>query len=340
MKTRDVQRSVRIQRFDRTTGDAPSIGRVSRMPGAGQAKGELRRRRRGERPVNERALNNRRKVMLMWSVIFIFLTVGVMGTAMWLWLRPKLSALPVANTGPARKIEARVVSKFESPTEDEALALVKGALSNRDAAKVKEYFRMGSSTPDDVIGFLDQIEKSDGKPSGMDWLRSIDANGLLIDGVAVSFQTESSLRTRLALLTPDANGKWQIDFDAFARKVDPSWTKLIEGGAKEGIVRVVVTRKHYYNFCFKDDTRWLCYEMTSPDHEKSLFGYCRQGSPQAVAMGRIVTEEEMLEAGRFANRATLEIRRNENSEPRQFEISRVLAEDWVMEETPFDAQFE
>ena len=340
MKTRDVQRSVRIQRFDRTTGDAPSIGRVSRMPGAGQAKGDLRRRRRGERPVNERALKNRRRVMLMWSVIFILLTVAVMGTAMWLWLRPKIGVMPVANTRQVRQIEERVVSKFESPTEDAALALVQGALSNRDAAKVREYFRLGSSTPEEVLGFLDDVEKADGKPSGMDWLRSIDANDLLLDGVAVSFKTDSALRTRLALLTPDASGKWQLDFDAFARKVNPSWPELLDGRAKRGLVRVVVTRKHYYNFCFKDDTQWLCYEMTSPDHESILFGYCRRGSPQAEAMGRIVTEEEMLEAGRFANRATLEVRRNENSESRQFEISRVLAEDWVIGDTPFDASFQ
>jgi hypothetical protein len=340
MKTRDVQRAVRVQRFDRNTGDAPSIGRVGRMPGVGQAKGELRKRRRGESPANERARNNRRRVMLMWSGILIFLTVTVMGTAIRLWLRPKISPAPVVMHEAVRKFEERVVSKFESPTEDAAMALVKGALSNRDVSKVTEYFRTGSSTPAEVVGFLENMEKTDGKPAEMNWLRSVDANGLLLDGVAVGFETESRDRTRLALLTPDANGKWQLDFDAFARKVNPSWHELIESEVKRGLVRVIVTRKHYYNFCFKDDTQWLCYEMTTPDYESILFGYCRKGSPQAVAMGRIVTDEEMREGGRFGKRATLEIRRNEGSESRQFEITRVLAEDWVMGEAAFDGSFQ
>ena len=38
-------------------------------------------------------------------------------------------------------------------------------------------------------------------------------------------------------------------------------------------------------------------------------------------------------------RAILEIRRVEGAEPRQLEISRVLAEDWVMGDAPFDEQF-
>jgi hypothetical protein len=340
MKTRDVQRSVRAQRHDRNTGDAPSIGRVGRMPGVGQAKGELRKRRRGESPASERARNNRRKVMLMWSTIFVFLTVAVMGTAIWLWLRPKISPAPVVAHETVRKIEERVVSKFESPTEDAALARVKGALSNRDVSKVTEYFRTGSSTPTEVVAFLEAMERTEGKPTGMTWLRSMDANGLLLDGVAVNFQPDSKALTRLAMLTPDANGKWQLDFDAYARVVNPSWSELMEGKVKRGLVRVVVARKHYYNFCFKDDAQWLCYEMTTPDHEVILFGYCRKGSPQAEAMGRIVTDGERLDGGRFGNRATLEIRRNEGSESRQFEITRVLAEDWVLREAAFDGSYQ
>ena len=48
MKSRDIQRSVRAQRFDRSAGDAPSLGRVARVPGTGMPKGDRRRRRRGE----------------------------------------------------------------------------------------------------------------------------------------------------------------------------------------------------------------------------------------------------------------------------------------------------
>lgn len=340
MKTRDVQRSVRIQRFDRNTGDAPSIGRVGRMPGTGQGKGESRRRRRGESPASLRARNNRRKIMLMWSAIFLVVTMGVMGTAVWLWLRPKIRPMVAVNQTPVRKVEERVVSKFESPTEEAALALVKSALANRDLSRVAEFFRTGASSPAEVVGFLENLEKTEGKPIGMGWLRSLDANGMLLEGVAVGFQAEGQKKTRLALLTPDAGGRWQVDFDAFARKVDPAWNELLAGDVKRALVRVVVTRRHYYNFHYKDDSQWVCYEMTTPDHDEILFGYCREGSTQAEAMSRIVTIEEMVEGDFGGNRATLEIRRNQDSDSRQFEIARVLAEDWVMGDAAFDGSFQ
>ena len=219
--------------------------------------------------------------------------------------------------------------------------LVKQAVGGqRSRAKWRAISAWDRRRPTTVIGFLTEMKAWDGKVTGFQWLSSMDANGMLIDGVLVSTLKDGSPRNRLALLTPDENGKWQLDFDAFARKVNPSWSELMEGNAKRGLVRVVVARKHYYNFNFKDESQWLCYEMTTPDFDEILFGYCRKGSPQAEAMGRIVTDEEMQEGGRFGNRATLEIRRNEGSESRQFEITRVLAEDWVLGEAAFDGSFQ
>jgi hypothetical protein len=78
--------------------------------------------------------------------------------------------------------------------------------------------------------------------------------------------------------------------------------------------------------------------MASPDTETILLGYCRKGSPQERAMERIVSEEKDEPRHRL-NRVTLEIRRPQGAEIRQFEITRVLAEDWVMAAAPFDAAF-
>jgi hypothetical protein len=57
------------------------------------------------------------------------------------------------------------------------------------------------------------------------------------------------------------------------------------------------------------------------------------GSPQAAALKSIFAQEAKL------HRVALELRRVEGAGTRQFEISRVLAEDWVMGEVPFDERF-
>jgi hypothetical protein len=69
-------------------------------------------------------------------------------------------------------------------------------------------------------------------------------------------------------------------------------------------------------------------------------GYCKAGSPQAEAMERIVTESQRRLDFRGLCRATLQIRRPAGAESSQFEITRVLAQDWVLADQPFDSMFE
>jgi hypothetical protein len=162
----------------------------------------------------------------------------------------------------------------------------------------------------------------------------MDANGLSMDGVLVPFEKEEEeARHRLALLTPDAAGVWKIDFEAFARVVEPSWQELLERGAAEAKVRVHLAADSYYNGPFKDDKEWICYGMGSPDIDEVLIGYCRAGSPQEEAIRWMFSKGEKL------NRATLQIRRVEGASAKQFEITRVLAEDWVSGDKPFDEGF-
>lgn len=236
-------------------------------------------------------------------------------------------------------IQKHNVSAFESPTEGVALELVKQALALRDPAEVERFFRIGPAEPAAVVGFLEGMEAADGAVTGLQWLSSMDANGMLIDGVLVSTSKDGTPRNRLALLTPDEKGAWKIDFEAFARTVTPSWDELLAEDGGCGEVRVIVARDSYYNGPFKDDQQWECYGMASPDHDTILLGYCRKDTPQARAMARIFSEDKS-EMNQRLNRATLELRRPEGAELRQFEIIRVLAEDWVLGDEPFDAGFE
>jgi hypothetical protein len=337
MKPRDVKRSVRAQHFERSAGDAPSIGRVGRVPGTGLSKGVRRRRKRSERGERggNRARNNRKKVMMVWSSVFMVVALGVMLVAVWLWIRPNLNRSAVE----APTVLERVVSEFDSPSEEDALALVRQALRSRQASMIKDLFHTGSVGEKGVLKFLEAMEAEDGPVTDVEWLSSIDANGMLMDGVIVKFEKDRVSKNRLALLTPDEEGKWKIDFDAFARTTKPSWSQLLEGDAKQGLVRVIVAKDSYFNGPFRDEDDWECYGMATPDREEVLLGYCRKSSPQARAMARIVESESTENLAPTLNRATVEIVKVAGASSRQFEISRVLAEDWVVGPVAFDEGF-
>lgn len=342
MKSDDFQRSVRSTRNERSEGDAPNIGKVGRMPGTGLPKGERRRRRRGEGGESRRgdghrskAQEWRRKVVLMWSVLLSGLVLLILCASVWLWIRPKMEAKNEAKNLRASQLEGEKFIKPSTPSlpEAEAIALVKQALAVRDPESVPEYFRPCDSTPVQVVGFLKSLDEIDGPLSRVELLGSIDGNGMVVDGLVVTFEGKGSPRNRVAMLTPDETGKWKVDYDAFARTVTPSWDEFLEKGAKTAQVRIYAALDSYYNGVFMDEAQWVCYGIASPDTDVILLGYCRKGSPQAAAMSSIFKKNPKL------NRATLEIRRVEGAGPRQVEISHVLAEDWVMGARPFEDHF-
>lgn len=230
----------------------------------------------------------------------------------------------------------RVPSAFTSPSSEQALEIVKSAMVARTASDIEKYFRLGSATPSGVSTFLESMARTDGQVTGYTWRSSMDHNGLLLEGVVVR---STIVKKRLALLTPDDNGLWQIDFDAFAQTCKPSWQKLIDGHERSGLVRVIVSLDHYFNGEFKDDSQWVCYQLSFSDTTTPLWGYCRKNTPQAAAIKRIIDNARITHETPEPAKATFEIHRNQDGATNQFEITAVLAEDWVLSATPFDSHF-
>ncbi len=306
------------------------------MPGTGMPKGKRRRRiRRGES--GWRPNDDRQHLFLKWTLLFGGFAMLLLAGISWLWLSPKISAKgdrveldPVEDD-----TKVRVIARFPSPSEQDAMAMVKRALAVRDPAAVGSLYRTGSASPEEIVRFLENLESVDGKISGYEWLSSMDANQLSIEGVQVNFENTSGLRNRVALLTPDVKGKWKIDFDSFARTAIPPWKEILQKGAESAVVRVYVGKDSYFNGPFHDDKQWICLGMVSPDTDELLFGYCNSDAAQAAAIDWILSK-----GGVKFFRATLELRRVEGAEPRQFEISRVLAQDWILSEVAFDEGFD
>jgi hypothetical protein len=268
--------------------------------------------------------------VLAWSAVLGLASLVVIGLTISMWLLPQLRRRSAKSEGDSadHETKVRVASKFSSPSREDALELVRLALANRDVGKIDSFFRKGGASVDGILEFLNGMEAKDGPIQRYDWLSSMDQDGLLVDGVLVVAKGKDRPVERLAFLTPDAAGKWKLDFDAFARTVSPSWEELLVKGADHAVVRVFVGKDVYYNGPFQDETRWVCYGMMSPDTEDLLRGYCRVGSKEAEALKKLFVD------GQKMGRATLEIHRVKDGEARQFEITRVLAKDWILTEAP------
>ncbi len=312
----------------RGAGAGPGIGRVSRMH-TQEISAQLTRQR-GERDAV--AKHNRSPVM-RWAFVLIsllLLSLGLLGGWWFFLFKGDMASIMDFSKTPSPPAKT-ALSQFKAPTKDEALALIKRALAaGESTSEISACFALGKSTPENVVEFLSNLEQSDGQLGELEWLGTRNTSQLQIEVVSISFKATDSVKKRLALLTPDAHGVWKIDFDAFTRAANPSWGEFINQEADVATVRVSLSPGIFYQGAFRNDQEWMCYRMESPDRTHLMHGYCKKGSPaERTLVG-------LFGRGDSDCRVILQLRRVEYSQPYQFEISRVYAEDWVMPPIPLD----
>ncbi|MEM9236437.1 MAG: hypothetical protein AAGB14_06615, partial [Verrucomicrobiota bacterium] len=178
------------------------------------------------------------------------------------------------------------------------------------------------------------------------WIGTVDSMSIPIEFVSVNYLTGPN---RTILFVQESDGEWKIDFEAFARHCVPDIRRLIDPAHGEGVARVNVSRDNYYNDLFADDNEWACYLLTHPDSPVNLYGYCKRGTRVHWAMQAIEARvyyhtdkkaRSYRPLHKRQSRATLRIARPAGAEIRQFEILDVLADDWVLTDTPFDILLE
>ncbi len=135
---------------------------------------------------------------------------------------------------------------------------------------------------------------------------------------------------RLLCVAETARGPL-VDYQAFARFGTADWEELQEGAVAEE-VRIFAKASTYYQHRFEDETKWVSFELTSPDWPKSLMGYARAESVTARALSKIV--------GNTKQRVTLNIRpEGESHLQRQVVIEKVLADGWVRTEGDVESKW-
>jgi hypothetical protein len=218
------------------------------------------------------------------------------------------------------------------PSEEEALELVQTVLAMTKAEQFGSRVRLGGMTAEQAVDFLVHREERDGKIMRMDWIGNMDANGIQIEAVQIVFENETRPPRRV-LLTPTKNGDWQVDMPSLANWNSMPWEKFLNEPGSEADLRVVIVRDNYFNGDYANDRDWSAFRMVSPESEIALIGYCRKDSPALMAISSLLKEAVYA-------RVVVRVRKAEVPGNRQCEIISVLAEDWIVTETPVEARFQ
>lgn len=306
------------KKSNRILGDAAEVGHVPR----------LHKTARGIR--HRLSYAGRIPLILLGIGIFLF-GAGITGLVLWVTAGTARRA-PIAFGGTPLPRTLPVVPMIPAPPPHVLEEMVEAFLAARTPGQVEPLIRGTSQRPDKIAAKLAGLETEDGKITQVKYFGPIESRNLQLESVVVDF---NSGRNRLALLSPDPAGTWRVDFDAFDRHVTTDWPALLSGEPNEGTVRIYACLDNYYNGRYANDREWACYGLASPDHDTLFFGYALRGSAQHMAMSQLLRRNP-LSPNRTVKRMTLDLRHTGTGDRRQFEIVRVMADDWALGNEPFD----
>lgn len=311
---------------ERKFGDAPILGKVSRSPLSAVPGGRRRRSYRKHKSGSARKFTIALSLLLLLALSAFFVR----------HFRSRLAEARQedGSANLAGKFQERKTVGLRQLEREEALALVKAAFASTGPETVEDYFILGpSDDPRKAADALRKIAESEGAVTDCEWLGQTFANGIVIGEVATRTGGVDGGKGRIAQLVLGADGKWRIDLDSYLRKCVPDWAEIFSGESESCLVRVVVTPDTYYNGSFSDEGKWQAFTLASADSKDFLYGYAERGSPQGKAL------LNMFGSGANVRPATLELKSAPDGRTRQFEITGVLAEGWVVGESRYDASF-
>jgi len=314
-------------------GSSPEIGKIGRIST------EPRRRRKRRTSTGKRSSRSRRRtsrVLTNWLILLLSLSgLGIGGVLFWSLIDQKSEEpLPVAQA-----------DQVPSLPSDEALSMVERMLSAKNAMDLEGLIRPGVLSISEAFDFLEKIRSQETSIPIPRWVGAVDSLSVPIELVTINY---SDSVPRTALFTLDKQGDWKLDFDAFAELCTPEFSALLEGREDEGLLRVYLLKDSYFNASFADENEWDCFLLKQPRIDTSLYGYCKRGSRAHSAMmalhQRALQHASLADdaTGRRApsipseSRATVYVKHPSGAEARQFEITHVISDDWVISDKPLD----
>lgn len=338
----------------RIAGTAPTIGRVNRMSGTGELPPSLlnraQRKPDGKRRRKRRSSSTRRPsvearasdVLRRWLILVLGLAgLAFCGMVLWTLLRQSDSSVPGPGVLAA---EASLARSIDALSSDQALAKTRELLAASSPAELAELMRPGALSPDEAFAQLQTLILSPEKMAPPVWIGSVDSLSVPIEWLAIPRAEGGPI---LVFFTPDSSGKWQADLDALTRHSEPPFQSLLDHQIDNAMVRVMSQPDSYYNGIYSDESKWVCFALFNPQSLTLANAYCKRGSAQEFAMMAIFkrqaaaasSPELQRQPKGHPARVTLQLQHLPAAAARQFQITAVLADDWVLDDHPFDQGF-
>ncbi len=310
-----------------------SLGRVGRITHDARDTANGRRRRRSRRDARYGAAGtNHGEILRRWLMVALGLAgVAICSILVWTLLRQANPPKKPGHTSGATGTESSAASSLSA---SDAVAMVSGMLEAESAADLEPLLRQGDIDTGEALDRIREIREDLSETASPKWLGSIDAIAQPIEFVALPRKFSGPL---LVPLTPDAQHRWRIDFDAMTGHCEPPFSDLVEGRSEQGLVRAMGRIDTYFNGPFRDEDVWMCIALSQPDEDGIIYGYCRRDGFGYRAIEvierrnrRATTDAGMSPDRGNAFRTTLRLRKVENSLDRQYQITEVVSDDWVV----------
>lgn len=308
----------------RRTGQSPNLGKLTRSPQSALRRKRSRRNRSAPGPF--------KKTAMLWAAALgsVVLVALVLFFIVSYFPKPEAEVGEITALETPVAISERAPGTLETLGEQGSLSLVRSALQLTDPSQVEDLFILTTPRePAEVLSLLERYRKTVPIES-YSWLGGKLVNNGYTEEVLVTYKNEDREFNRIAQIWKQPDGAWRIDFDAYARHVSPDWATILSGESPVSVVRAFIADDTYYNGVFRDDSEWQSFSLISPDTLKILVAYARRGSPQHLAINKALQTEQAVYP------VTLELIKPPGSAPLQFEISRVLAENWSIRPQSFD----
>lgn len=267
--------------------------------------------------------------MIMYALCLVLLT-----SALFFMLRSQSHG---ANASTANYPAEFMISPEH---QDEALAPPVESLGMLTAEKIvtealelrphhfNRNFRLEAGmTQEAALRILEHIFVTEGDVSKLRWLGIRYIGEKVIEEVEVTHTKDGSDSHRLAQIVRMPDDAWKVDISSYIRHTSHPWNDILDRKVEKAVVRVIIAEASYYNGIFEDESKWRCYKISSPDFQDVLYGYVEAGSIEDFRIKNI------LPMDRKPQRVTLEIHSNITMLTDQFQITRLLAEDWIRKST-------
>lgn len=205
--------------------------------------------------------------------------------------------------------------------------IVEEALELRPRHFNRNFSLEAGMTEEAALRILQEIFVTEGKVSKLRWLGIRYIGEKVIEEVEVTHTKDGSDSHRLAQIVRMPDGTWKVDISSYIRQTSHPWNDILARKVDKAVVRAVIVEASYYNGIFEDESKWRCYKITSPDFQDALYGYVEAGSIEDFRIKNI------LPMDRKPQRAILEIHSNSTMLDEQFQITQLLAEDWIRKST-------